>query len=178
MATAAARAAASVATSVGHANGAPSSFVASDRPARMSASSSSGIARPGRLARAALRSGRTKGRASCPSTASAGSRGGRSTRSTRAAPCSARARELEEAKVGVGTVDNSFEPAHWRVAEEGADQQEDEPKQKTPEGREIPIPKREEFFGNLKEVSKPDRTRRPAIPPGTRQAHGARSSRR
>jgi hypothetical protein len=47
--------------------------------------------------------------------------------------------------------------AHWRVAEEGADQQEDEPEQKTPEGREIPIPKREEFFGNLKEVSKPDR---------------------
>jgi hypothetical protein len=47
--------------------------------------------------------------------------------------------------------------AHWRVAEGGADQQEDEPKQKTPEGREIPIPKREEFFGNLKEVSKPDR---------------------
>jgi hypothetical protein len=31
--------------------------------------------------------------------------------------------------------------AHWRVAEEGADQQEGEPKQKTPEGREIPIPK-------------------------------------
>jgi hypothetical protein len=47
--------------------------------------------------------------------------------------------------------------AHWRVAEEGADQQEGEPKQKTPEGREIPTPKQGQFFGNLKKVSKPDK---------------------
>lgn len=28
--------------------------------------------------------------------------------------------------------------------------------QKTPEGHEIPVPKRGEFLGNLKKVSKPD----------------------
>jgi hypothetical protein len=47
--------------------------------------------------------------------------------------------------------------AHWRLAEEGADQQEGEPKQKTLEGREIPTPSRDKFFGNLKKVSKPDK---------------------
>lgn len=44
------------------------------------------------------------------------------------------------------------EEAHWRVAEGGA---EDEPKQKTPKGYEIPVPKRDEFFGDLEKVSKP-----------------------
>jgi hypothetical protein len=44
--------------------------------------------------------------------------------------------------------------AHWRVAEEGA---EDEPKQKTQKGLEIPIPKRDEFFGNLKKASEGER---------------------
>jgi hypothetical protein len=43
--------------------------------------------------------------------------------------------------------------AHWRVAEEGA---EDEPKQPTEKGLEIPVPKRDEFLGNLEKVSKPD----------------------
>jgi hypothetical protein len=44
--------------------------------------------------------------------------------------------------------------AHWRVAEEGA---EDKPKQATEKGLEIPVPKRDEFFKNLDKVSKPDR---------------------
>ena len=42
--------------------------------------------------------------------------------------------------------------AHWRVAEEGA---EDLPTQKTEKGLEIPVPKRDEFFENLEKVSKP-----------------------
>jgi hypothetical protein len=43
--------------------------------------------------------------------------------------------------------------AHWRVAEEGA---EDEPKQKTEKGLEIPIPKRDDFLSNLEKASRPD----------------------
>ncbi len=34
---------------------------------------------------------------------------------------------------------------------------QDEPKQKTPKGYEIPVPKRDEFFGSLKKVSKPEK---------------------
>jgi hypothetical protein len=40
--------------------------------------------------------------------------------------------------------------AHWRVAEEGA---EDEPKQKTEKG---PVPKRDDFLSNLEKASRPD----------------------
>jgi hypothetical protein len=36
--------------------------------------------------------------------------------------------------------------------------QEDEPKQKTEKGLEIPVPKRKDFFGSLEKVSKPDLT--------------------
>jgi hypothetical protein len=43
--------------------------------------------------------------------------------------------------------------AHWKVAEEGA---EDET-QTTEKGLQIPVPKRGEFFSNLKKVSKPKR---------------------
>jgi hypothetical protein len=41
--------------------------------------------------------------------------------------------------------------AHWRVAEEGAD---DEPKQKTEKGLEVP--KRDDFLSNLEKASRPD----------------------
>lgn len=34
--------------------------------------------------------------------------------------------------------------------------QQDEPKQKTPKGQEIPIPKRGEFLRNLRKVAKTD----------------------
>ena len=44
--------------------------------------------------------------------------------------------------------------AHWRVAEEGA---EDKPTQRTEKGLEIPVPKRKDFFDNLEKVSKPDK---------------------
>ena len=43
--------------------------------------------------------------------------------------------------------------AHWRVAEEGA---EDEPKQKTEKSLEIRIPKRDDFLSNLEKASRPD----------------------
>jgi hypothetical protein len=43
--------------------------------------------------------------------------------------------------------------AHWRLAEEGA---EDKPKQKTEKRLEIPIPKRDDFLSNLEKVSRPD----------------------
>jgi hypothetical protein len=43
--------------------------------------------------------------------------------------------------------------AHWRVAEEGA---EDEPKQKTEKGLESRIPKRDDFLSNLEKASRPD----------------------
>jgi hypothetical protein len=43
--------------------------------------------------------------------------------------------------------------AHWRVAEEGA---EDEPKQKTEKGLEIRNPKRDDFLSNLEKASRPD----------------------
>ena len=43
--------------------------------------------------------------------------------------------------------------AHWRVAEEGA---EDEPKQKAEKGLEIRIPKRDDFLSNLEKASRPD----------------------
>lgn len=45
--------------------------------------------------------------------------------------------------------------AHWRVAEEGAEDQDDEPKQTTEKGLEIPVPKRDDFLGNLDKASKP-----------------------
>lgn len=38
----------------------------------------------------------------------------------------------------------------------GESHKEDEPKQKTPKGQEIPIPKRGEFLSNLRKVSKTD----------------------
>jgi hypothetical protein len=37
-----------------------------------------------------------------------------------------------------------------------ADEQPKEPTERTPEGLEVPIPKRREFFGNLKKVAEPD----------------------
>jgi hypothetical protein len=40
--------------------------------------------------------------------------------------------------------------AHWRVAEEGA---EDEPKQKAEKDPEIPVPKRADFFANLQKLT-------------------------
>ena len=43
--------------------------------------------------------------------------------------------------------------AHWRVAEEGA---EDEPKQKTEKCLEIRNPKRDDFLSNLEKASRPD----------------------
>jgi hypothetical protein len=46
--------------------------------------------------------------------------------------------------------------AHWRVAEEGA---EDEPKQRTEKGLEIPIPKRKDVFEVLERAAKPLRRR-------------------
>jgi hypothetical protein len=45
--------------------------------------------------------------------------------------------------------------AHWRVAEEGAE--DDEPKQTTEKGLEIPVPKRKDFDANLDRASKPKR---------------------
>jgi hypothetical protein len=41
--------------------------------------------------------------------------------------------------------------AHWRAAEEAAEGET----QTTAKGLEIPVPKRDEFFENLKKVGKP-----------------------
>ena len=44
--------------------------------------------------------------------------------------------------------------ARGALAEEGA---ENEPRQKTEKGPEIPVPQREDFLGNLGKVSKPEK---------------------
>jgi hypothetical protein len=44
--------------------------------------------------------------------------------------------------------------AHWRVAEEGAEDQANEPKQTTKRRLEIPVPEREDFMRSLKKVGK------------------------
>jgi len=46
--------------------------------------------------------------------------------------------------------------AHWQVAEEGAED-ENAPTQKTKKGYEIPVPRRGDFFGNLRKVIKPEK---------------------
>jgi hypothetical protein len=52
--------------------------------------------------------------------------------------------------------------AHWRVAEEGAEDQDDEPKQQTTKtGSLIPVPNRGDFFANLKKIARPARPRKP-----------------
>jgi hypothetical protein len=48
--------------------------------------------------------------------------------------------------------------AHWRVAEEGA---EDEAKQRTEKGLEIPVPKRKDVFKVFERAAKPLRGRPP-----------------
>jgi hypothetical protein len=42
-----------------------------------------------------------------------------------------------------------------------ADEQREEPTERTPKGYEVPVPKRREFFGNLKKVAKPQAAPRP-----------------
>ena len=46
--------------------------------------------------------------------------------------------------------------AHWRAAEAGA---EDEPKQRTPKGEEIPVPKREDEEDDSRNVVRPEKKR-------------------
>jgi len=38
-----------------------------------------------------------------------------------------------------------------------ADGKQQEPTERTPKGLEVPVPKRDEFFGNLKKVAEPDK---------------------
>ena len=44
--------------------------------------------------------------------------------------------------------------AHWRAAEEAA---EDTPKQKTPDGLEIPVPKRKDVDDGLRKLVQPEK---------------------
>ena len=44
--------------------------------------------------------------------------------------------------------------AHWRAAEEAA---EDAPKQKTPKGLEIPVPKRKDVEDDLRKLVQPEK---------------------
>ena len=44
--------------------------------------------------------------------------------------------------------------AHWRAAEEAA---EDTPKQKTPKGLEIPVPKRKDVEDDLRKLVQPEK---------------------
>ena len=37
-----------------------------------------------------------------------------------------------------------------------ADEQRDEPTERTPKGLQVPVPKRGEFFDNLKKVARPE----------------------
>jgi hypothetical protein len=45
--------------------------------------------------------------------------------------------------------------AHWQVAEEAAEEWDDEPKQKTSKGLEIPIPKRKDVMDALRKLVQP-----------------------
>ena len=41
---------------------------------------------------------------------------------------------------------------------------DDEQTEQTPKGMTVPVPKRDEFFGNLKKVSKPEKVDAPTEP--------------
>ena len=48
--------------------------------------------------------------------------------------------------------------AHWQAAEEAAeDAAEDAPKQKTPKGLEIPVPKRKDVEDDLRKLVQPEK---------------------
>ncbi len=45
------------------------------------------------------------------------------------------------------------------------DEQQDKQTEQTPKGLTVPVPKRDEFFGNLKKTARPDPPKRPPTAP-------------
>jgi hypothetical protein len=43
--------------------------------------------------------------------------------------------------------------------------EKDQPTEKTPTGYKVPVPKRNEFFGNLKKAARPGASKQPHVPP-------------